>query len=1156
MKVIIEALRAYATEVSTLSAKNTTTEGSYYPALKELTSVILRHLGLPADVRVNTSERRFGGGSDQPDVALYDGGGDFAIVCGEVKLPSASIADMGISTERNDQIGRYLAQTGVMLLSNVRGIGILAVRPGFTGDGAVPPDQRELVDHVELWPSLSGFSSGEPIAADRAEPLVALIEEAVTSFAPIAEPESLARVLAVQARRAKKSLPESFGTAVGTLAEDFGEALGISFEGEEGEEFFRSSLVQTIYYGLFAGWLLWARKRRTEDDLPPFDWRTIPSQLKIPFLGELFYEIQHPRRIQALGLAPRLDSAAETLRRVNQDRFFERLRLPSFGSDGDDIGTATATAIVYFYEPFLETFDPDLRKELGVWYTPPEIVRYQVRRVDQLLRSEVGLDRGLADESVVILDPACGTGAYLIETLATIAEQLREEGISAELGETLLRATKERVLGFEILTAPFVVAHLQLHLILSSLGGEPGSDDRVGVFLTNSLTGWHDGDEQVKLHFPELQAEHDAAHAIKTKKRIIVILGNPPYNRFAGAPIEEERDLVDPYKGIRRDPKGRQIGNTALYGDWGIRKHLLDDLYIRFFRLAEERIGVEAEHGIVSYISNNSYLGGRSHPIMRESLLTHFHDVWIDNLHGNRLANERTPEGDSCQTIFSVKGGGPGIKVGTAITTLVKLKESPSQPENTGIRIRDFWGEAGDKRAALVQSLSDGSHPYSESFTSSRERRWKLIPYEASGGYEDWIAVDEIFKESIQGVNPNRGLSGSLIEIEREALEDRMREYFDDQKRFRTIATRHPMVAENRAGYVAKETRTELLKEAGFEADRIVPYALFPLDGRYIYYETRQNLLNRSRPDLWRNLPQNEFLIAVPQPRRPSEAKPLYASTAFDLHLHDRGSVGFPAVFRPEVTEGDLFASADHSAPRANLTAEIWDLLAGEWQITPEVTGEDALDIARGLVHVVLAIGLSPEYQDDHRDSLLHGGWARFPLPRDRQLFAQLRAAGQQAAILLDPFSDPREFIHELIGREAAASLAVLSSSEGQPVRENDLRVDISYFGAARGRWVPEHDDDGSAWATSTGDLFINDTVYFANVPEEVWRMELGGYPVIKKWLGYRHERYRDGRPLSLKEKDEFRQVVQRLAALHALGSSLNLLYESAAADCFHLEAE
>src|SRR5205823_614242 len=150
---------------------------------------------------------------------------------------------------------------------------------------------------------------------------------------------------------------------------------------------------------------------------------------------------------------------------------------------------ATIAAITYFYEPFLEAFDPKLREDLGVWYTPPEIVRYQVQRVHYLLKVELHRPRGLADPAIVVLDPCCGTGAYLLEVARCIADQLKTEGDESSVGLELARALSERVIGFEILTAPFAIAQLQLYVLLDQLGCRPDASHRLAIFLTNSLSG-------------------------------------------------------------------------------------------------------------------------------------------------------------------------------------------------------------------------------------------------------------------------------------------------------------------------------------------------------------------------------------------------------------------------------------------------------------------------------------------------------------------------------------------------------------------------------------------------------------------------------------------------------------------------------------------
>jgi hypothetical protein len=797
--------------------------------------------------------------------------------------------------------------------------------------------------------------------------------------------------------------------------------------------------------------------------------------------------------------------------------------------------------------------------------------------VDALLREELGCQLGFADEQVEVLDPACGTGAYLIEVLHCMADTLRREGVGAELGATLLRALQKRIRGFEILTAPFVIAHLQLHLLLSELGAEPRADERPSVFLTNALTGWHPR-EQHKLKFPELEAERDASQAVKTEARIIVVIGNPPYNRFAGAPIAEELTLVDPYKGIRRGTDGRQVGRSELFTRWRIRKHLLDDLYIRFFRLAEERIGLVAEYGVVSFISNSSYLAGRSHPIMRESLCRSFHEIWINNLNGDKYKTGKVVpkglpgEGMADQSVFTTEHDARGIQVGTAVTTLLKRRDA-----GAGIAVahyRDFWGRAADKRAALsmmsetrgrveklLTEVATPAEPREyQTFSPEERRRWKLVPYDVAGGYEDWFSLEELFPVNYQGVNPNRGLEGSVVEIDRGTLEERMREYYSDMS-VEEFCSRHPVLCTPRARYEPRQMRTHLRANSSFSEAAIVPYVVFPLDARHLYYETEGKLLNERRPELWRNLSGNEFLIAVPEPRRVSESRPLLATSLFDLHLHDRGSVGFPAEVRPaETGRGTLFDTdgGDTAVPSANLNEYFWRAVSREWSLSGGLEGEEARGFVRRLFRACLAICHAPRYEEEHRESLAQD-WAHIPIPRDVALFERLADAGDLIATLLNPLADPRIALKATLG-DYARYLAVLDSADGAAVREDDLVISVSHFGAARGGWrgrefteaeVPPHDV-----GRATGDLYINDRVFFRNVPEDVWRYELGGYPVLKKWLGYRDARRRNNQPLSLSEKDHFRGMVQRIAALLSLRLRLNELYEAAAADAWTVELD
>jgi hypothetical protein len=168
--------------------------------------------------------------------------------------------------------------------------------------------------------------------------------------------------------------------------------------------------------------------------------------LKVPMISALFEQVATPTKLGELGLVEVLDWTAASLNRVKRGEFFTRFE--------------EEHAVQYFYEPFLEAFDPALRKDLGVWYTPTEIVQYMVARVDTVLREELGLADGLADPRVYVLDPCCGTGAYLVEVLKRIAATLREKGDDALVSNDIKRAAMNRVFGFEILPAPFVVSHL------------------------------------------------------------------------------------------------------------------------------------------------------------------------------------------------------------------------------------------------------------------------------------------------------------------------------------------------------------------------------------------------------------------------------------------------------------------------------------------------------------------------------------------------------------------------------------------------------------------------------------------------------------------------------------------------------------------------
>lgn len=1166
LATLSHAIATYCSDTRALEALPTSTETTFYPDVRTLITSVLRTENLPFDVRTGTSEKGITS-HDMPDFVLGDGA-LFVAVYGEVKRASTSLEELAISIEQKDQIGRYLAQTGVVLLCNVRGFGLLVSNPAYVRDGVtpVPPAQRMLEKTVDLWSAVTGGPKSK-VDAEALDNLVEIITRAVTDLARIGSPSDLAKILARQARDAKDALPDDL-KPLKPLLDDYHQALGLAFDvdDEKGARFFRSSLVQSVFYALFAAWILWDKQA---DKDAVFEIDDAHNFLPIPFLNALLHDIRHPTRMKHLGLEPHLTRAIGTLNRVDRPLFRGRMTFPTID------GETSIAAITYFYEPFLEAFDPKLREDLGVWYTPPEIVRYQVRRIHYLLKTELGRPRGLADHEVIVLDPCCGTGAYLLEVARCIAEELIAEGDATTVGLELTTAFQNRVIGFEILTAPFAIAQLQLYLLLEQLGAKPDAERRLAIFLTNALSGWHDKGD-IKLNFPEMREEFDASQKVKREGRIIVVLGNPPYDRFTGAAQAEEAELVAHYKGIElveqktKDgtikldgfghPLMKQRGSSQLYEEFGVRKQLLDDLYIRFLRLAEERIGIAADYGVVSYISNSSYLTGRSHPLMRRSLLSNFHAVWVDNLNGDKYRTGKIiprglpNAGTRDDSAFTTEMDPRGIQPGTAIVTWVKRAGAKTPPAAAQVRYRDFWGPAAGKRQALLASLPTGeigapdAAPAYEEITPSAEGRWRLSPRVIEGGFEAWPALDELFPTKFQGVNHNRGVEGGVIDANATTLGKRLTGYFAAET-FDAAAVASPEIAAPKARYKPEKAWEALKKEGHFKAENVKPFLTFPFDQRSIYYVDKHKWLNEARPEFSQNLIDNEWLITVPEPRKESETWPLFGTTLVNLHVHERGSVVFPR----ETVSDDLLAQRD-----ANIAEPAWRVLRDHFGLAGERTDADARAFVGKLFRVAFAVLHAPSYQAEHK-SALSSDWAHLPIPKDALLFGKLVDAGEQVARLLDANRDAREVVETILTPTRAKHLGQLRHLDGKQMTPDDLKLTVTYWGGGKGKWIPraflEAELPAATWSTAwgerTGDLYLNAEVHLAHVPDAVWTYQLGGYPVLKKWLGYRQADRRDGKPLTEDERRWLRQMIQRIAALLALGPTLNELYQDVVANSF-----
>lgn len=1053
-------------------------ERSYYPPLDALFNT----LGTTLTPRVLAVHDINDQGAGHPDYALQVASTRDLRAVVEVK-PANYDVNVIIQSE---QVRRYLRGYNLCLVVNLRDFALVSMGRN---------NQLETIMRYTLAPDERTFwrTSPEVLAKRHNEGLTDFLISVLTWDATISRPKELAEALARYARETLRRLELQPVEMLAPLRRALSEVLGLHFIDEGGEHFFRSSLVQTLFYGLFSAWAVWNRNVTLNDQ---FRWREAGDYLSLPVLRELFERIAIAHQLEMLDIRKPLEWAEATLRRTSWENFSA-----SFSGD----------AVNYFYEPFLEAFDPNLREQLGVWYTPREIIRYQVARVDRLLREELNIPAGLADERVIVLDPAVGTGGYLLEVLRVINANLGESGRGAMRGIELRNAAIKRVFGFEILPAPFVVAHMQIAALLADQGVSLAPQQRVGIFLTNSLTGWNTEDiKQLSMpDFPALKSEAEAASEVKHKAKIIVVLGNPPYRGPGGVSEDEEQKLLAPYY-------------VGLMERFNIQPRGINDLYVRFFRLAERQIAETTGRGIISYISNSSWLKGLSHPIMRERMLKAFNHIWIDNLNGGGLRRgSRGPDGKPDRSIFEYVGGhgSIGITVATAITCMVRTGESFEQSE---IKYRDLWGQGDEKRQHLANesllSTTEMNAVY-QPLRPNEATRFILVPTRSEKDFLSWPTLDDLFVHYYPGVITAR--DPDLVSIDPQVLRERMQSYFDKNLDDDELAKYAPTLVRSTNRYDAQATRRELLKTSSFREDRLVRVAYRPFDNRWLYWEGTTKLLDEKRVDLFAQVfPGNLYLEAVRRQRRSSKYDHgVVLSHFMDYNFVDGGARCFPLY---EQQSGAIF-----EAKRSNFRDGLLTLLS-------DIYGPYS-KLEQDLFYHIVAILNTPKYREENAGSV-EEDWPRIPIPDDLELLQTSAMLGQQVANLLRPeviFSAP----------ENAWRLAVPTRVDGKQLTEADLDMTVRYGG--KGRYELRLDSGDQ----TMGRLWWNKVAYWDNVPQEIWNFTIGGYPVIKKWLDYRHVD-KLGRSLVPDEVRYVTEVVQRIATLLALKAPLdanyNLIKESA----------
>ncbi len=1074
---LTSAIEEYLTDLRRIRASGgATSERSYYPPLSNL----LNAIGGMLKPRVFCVGELAEQGAGHPDFGLYashqvQGGKPSKGQAPERGVVEVKpVADDAWLTASGEQVSKYWDMYRLALVTNTRDFVLLGE------DAAGLPTSLETFRLAETAEEFElRLEKPRALARELGAGLGEYLCRALSHSASITEPKYLAWLMASYARDGLARV-EAAGDAASLqiVRAALEEALGVRFESEKGMAFFRSTLVQTLFYGVFSAWVLWSRQ--TPAPTGPFDWRTSVWHLRAPILRALFQQLSSPAQLQPMGLVELLDWTAAALDRIDRVSFFDRF----------DAGEA----VLYFYEPFLEAFDPELRKQLGVWYTPAEVVRYMVARVDMALKEDLGIADGLAAENVYILDPCCGTGTYLAEALRRIAANLQGKGLGALTGAQVKQAATCRVFGFEIMPAPFVISHLQVGLTMQALDAPLSEDEteRAGVYLTNALTGWEPS-AQNPLPFPELEEERDRAERVKRETPVLVILGNPPYNGFAGMAVDEERALSTAYRKTKRVKRPKGQG--------------LNDLYVRFFRMAERRITEKTGQGVICFISNYSWLDGLSFTGMREHYLQAFDAIRIDCLNGDKYkTGKTTPEGEPDPSVFSTPGDPIGIQVGTAITTLVRKSDHKLTEK---IDFRNLWGTA--KLEDLTATAETRPGDLYDSVEPSLPLGLPFAPTAMNARWPEWPALPDLFPTSFAGVKTSR--DRLLVDIDLDKLKARVKDYFDSP----TYTLPGP-------------------DEKGF-----IRYAYRPFDTRWLYWEASGGLLDRPRPDYKPHVfSGNLWIVAQQKPRR-EWSPPQIISDLGCLDLMDRGATCFPAYLHYKGL--GLGSSGSQHSP--NLSEK-----AHRYLECLELGVED-------LFHHVLAVMHDPAYGKANAGAL-RMGWPRIPLPGwpdggSPDAAAEIAASaarGRELAALLDSDTQVPGVTTGLLRPETAA-VAVPSTIDGGNMDRHDfdLTAGWGYFGQGeavmpgQGRIVERSytadertalGDSIQTLGESAFDIYLNDRAYWRNVPAAVWSYHLGGYQVLKKWLSYREHGVL-GRPMTPEEVQHFTDTARRIAALLVL---------------------
>ena len=1083
-----DAVTDYLARIEATLRTGDATEHSHRPALQALLEAAGgAALGRPLSV-VNEPKR------------TRVGAPDFVVRLAGVPLGYAEAKDVGVALDpETEQLRRY--RDGLRNLLFTDG---LTFR--WFADGA----ERDAVTLAERVGDGPTVTLRERTGAGAA--LADLLGAFFRFEAPaITTARDLATRMAAATRLLRDAIARSFDAEAerGALHQQFQAFRDVLVQGLTPDGF-ADMYAQTLAYGLFAA-------RAAGPDADGFSRLTAAAHLPPtnPFLRRLFYEVAGPDLDERIAWL--VDDLATLLARADLARI-----LRGFGQR-----TRQADAVVHFYETFLQAYDAALRDARGVYYTPEPVVGWLVRSVDAVLARDFGLADGLADASTVaverpetadrparteavhrvqVLDPATGTGTFLHAVLRAVHARFEgNEGLwDAYVADHLL----PRVHGFELLMAPYTVAHLKLGLFLGETGYTFSRDERLNVFLTNALDGAAPAAERAIPFARWLADEAAAADRVKRDTPVMVVVGNPPYSGHSA-------NTGDWITRLMRGHDTQTGRPTESYfevdgGPLGERNpKWLNDDYVKFLRMAQEQVA-RTGSGVVAFVTNHGFLDNPTFRGMRQSLMTAFDRLYLLDLHGNAKKKETTPQGGHDENVFD-------IMQGVSLTVMVRLAEHSDEPAE--VWHADLWGARADKYAAL-----DAADVTTTAWTRLDPQTPRYLFGEVDRDlreeYDEGWSVTDIFpKHSVGIVTARDALTIHFTEDEEWEVVQRFAELSEKEAR-----------EEFKLRKDARDWKVALaqsdVRRTGPDRERLGEILYRPFDARSTYFTgTSRGFQCMPRWEITRHMIERENIGLVwTRPMSPTyEFSVLVSAAPIDQCAVGNKSAGAgisylgPLWLTPEPDEG-LFA-AEAGERKANLAPDFVAALdeatglayaegrggAGKGAFTPE----DVFHYVYGVLH-------APAYRARYAD-FLKSDYPGVPLPPTREAFRAFAEVGRRlvALHLLRDVPDPGTRF---------------------PVQGSNT-VDKGFPA-----YVPPGGAGPDGEAAERGRVYLNDTQFFEGVEPEVWAHQVGGYQVLDKWL-----KDRRGRALSYDDLRRYPRVVAALRETQRLMADA----DDAAAEAF-----